>query len=49
LEEVDKVYGELVDFLMFKYLYSYAQAAPPSLPQIGPLAVPAMPGRPTRN
>jgi dipeptidase len=49
LEEVDKVYGELVDFLMFKYLYSYAQAAPPSLPQIGPIAVPAMPGRPTRN
>jgi hypothetical protein len=30
--------------LMFKYLYSYANIARPSLPQIGPLAVPAMPG-----
>jgi hypothetical protein len=49
LEKVDKVYGELVEFLMFKYLYSYAQAAPPGLPQMGPIAVPAMPGGQTRK
>jgi dipeptidase len=45
LEKVDEAYGELVDFLMFKYLYSYAKAAPPSLPQMGTVAIPALPGR----
>ena len=44
LEQVDQAYGELVDFLMFQYLYSYSKTAPPSLPQIGAIAVPAMPG-----
>ncbi len=44
LEKIDDAYGELVDFLMFKYLYGYSNAAPPKLPQVGTLAVPAMPG-----
>jgi dipeptidase len=43
LEKVDAAYGELVDFLTFKYLYSYSQAAPPSLPQVSPVAIPPMP------
>jgi len=44
LEKVDVVYGELVDYLMFKYLYSYSSVAPATLPQLGPIAVPAPPG-----
>ena len=28
LENVDNAYGELVDYLMFKYLYSYSDVAP---------------------
>ena len=47
LEKVDGAYGELVDFLTFKYLYSYAQAAPPKLPGLGKLTVPPMPGSQT--
>lgn len=31
LENVDAAYGQLVDHLMFKYLYSYAGVAPPEL------------------
>lgn len=51
LENVDRAYGELVEFLMFQYLYSYAKVAPPTLPQIGTVVVPAIPdsgGRSTR-
>lgn len=48
MEKVDEAYGELVDFLMFKYLYSYSSAAPPSLPRIGAVAVPP-PGSGNRN
>jgi hypothetical protein len=44
LEKVDEAYGELGDFLTFKYLYSYSQAALPSLPQVSPVAIPPMPG-----
>ena len=41
LESVDSAYGELVDYLMFKYLYSYSSASPsrplevkiPSIPE----------------
>lgn len=44
LENVDAMYGELVDYLMFKYLYSYSSVAPAALPQLGPIAVPIPPG-----
>ena len=44
LKKVDQAYDELVDYLMFKYLYSYARAAPPSLPRVGAVAIPALPG-----
>lgn len=44
LEKVDDAYGELVDFLMFKYLYSYSKTAPPKLPEIGAPRMPTMPG-----
>lgn len=47
LETVGDAYGELVDFLMFKYLYSYSKASAPKLPGIGTLTVPAMPGSQT--
>jgi len=43
LEKVDDAYGELVDYLMFKYLYSYSNAAPPELTEIGKPTVPALP------
>jgi len=44
LEDVDEAYGKLVDYLTFKYLYSYSNAAPPRLPEIAPPAIPARPG-----
>ena len=44
LENVDEAYGRLVDYLMFKYLYSYSSSAPRELPRVGMPAVPAMPG-----
>ena len=47
LETVDDAYSELVDFLMFKYLYSYSKASAPKLPGIGTLTVPVMPGSQT--
>lgn len=34
LENVDSAYNELVDYLMFNYLYSYSSVAPPKLPKI---------------
>jgi dipeptidase len=43
LGKVDEAYGELAEFLTFKYLYGYAQVAPPRLPKVGGVAVPAMP------
>lgn len=43
LEEVDDAYGELVDYLMFKYLYSYSNAAPPKLPSVGAPTVSDLP------
>ena len=44
LENVDEAYGQLVDYLMFKYLYSYWSSAPRELPRVGVSNVPAMPG-----
>lgn len=41
LEKVDDAYGELVDHLMFEYLYSYSHVAPPKLPKV---SAPALPG-----
>ena len=43
LERVDEAYDELVDFLMFKYLYSYAGVAPPELPSVSAPEIPASP------
>jgi len=43
LDDVDDAYGELVDYLMFKYLYSYSSAAPPKLPDVTTPAIPALP------
>jgi len=43
LENVDNTYGELVDYLMFKYLYSYSDAAPPKLTEVSTPTVPALP------
>ncbi len=42
LENVDSAYGELVDYLMFKYLYSYSDAAPPRLTGVSAPTVPAL-------
>jgi len=47
LQKVDDAYGELLDFLTFKYLYSYSRSAPPKLPEIGAPAIPAMPASQT--
>jgi len=44
LQKVDDAYGELVDHLMFKYLYSYSHAAPPKLPEVSAPTVPASSG-----
>jgi dipeptidase len=43
LEQVDDAYGELVDYLMFKYLYSYSRVAPPKLPVVSRPTIPAVP------
>jgi dipeptidase len=43
LESVDEAYGQLVDYLTFKYLYSYSHAAPPTLPEVGAPRVPNVP------
>ena len=43
LENVDNAYGELVDYLLFKYLYSYSDAAPPKLPEVSTPTVPGLP------
>jgi dipeptidase len=43
LDKVDDAYGELVDYLTFKYLYSYSHVAPPVLPAVTAPTVPAMP------
>lgn len=43
LEAVDNAYGELVDYLMLKYLYSYADIAPPKRPEIGKPTIPVLP------
>jgi hypothetical protein len=40
LQRVDAAYGELVDFLTFKYLYSYPHVAPPPLPAVAEPPVP---------
>ena len=45
LVKVDGAYGELVDYLTFKYLYSYPNAAPPKLPEVGAPTIPALPKR----
>lgn len=44
LESVDDAYGELVDVLMFKYLYRYADAAPPDRVGVRSPAIPPLPG-----
>ena len=40
LANVDNAYDNLVDYLMFKYLYRYPNAAPPRLPSVGEPIVP---------
>ena len=45
LQDVDDAYGELVDHLMFQYLYSYSNAAPRKPPEVRPPAVPALPSK----
>ncbi len=40
LMQVDDAYGKLVDYLMFKYLYSYSNAAVPELPRVDMPIVP---------
>ena len=42
LESVDSAYGELVDYLMLKYLYSNSDAAPPKLPEGNAVTIPAL-------
>jgi len=43
LENVDNAYGELVDYLMFKYLYNYSDAAPPKLTEVSAPTVDVLP------
>jgi dipeptidase len=43
LENVDHAYGELVDYLMFKYLYRYSDIAPPQPIEISAPTVPPLP------
>ena len=43
LAHVDRAYGDLVDYLMFKYLYRYPDAAPPRLTEIPSPTIPAIP------
>jgi len=43
LKSVDETYGELVDYLTFKYLYSYADVASPVLPTVAQPQIPALP------
>jgi len=43
LENVDNAYGELVDYLMFKYLHSYSDVAPPKLTEVSAPTVPVLP------
>ena len=40
LDDVDAAYTELVDYLMFKYLYSYAQSAPPAPTRVSAPKIP---------
>ncbi len=42
LKNVDKTYGELVDYLTFKRLYSYSRIAPPKLPVVDMPPLPAL-------
>jgi len=44
LENVDNAYGELVDYLMFKYLHSYPDVAPSKPMGVSTPTVPALPG-----
>ncbi len=43
LEKVDDAYGELVDYLTFKYLHSYSNVAPPELTKVSKPRVPTLP------
>ncbi len=43
MTNVDTAYGELLDHLMFKYLYSYSSAAPQQLPKIEAPMIPDAP------
>jgi D-mannonate dehydratase len=43
LESVDNAYGELVDYLMFRYLHSCSDVAPPKLTGGSMPTVPALP------
>jgi dipeptidase len=44
LENVDSAYGELVDYLMFRYLYRYSDVAPPRPAEVAAPTIPALPG-----
>jgi len=43
LKNVDSAYGELVDYLMFKYVHLYSHVAPPELTGVSAPTVPALP------
>ena len=43
LEDVDKACGQLVDYLTFKYLYSYSSSSPPKLPGVDLPTLPTTP------
>lgn len=40
LKNVDDAYGKLVDHLLFKYLYSYSNVAPPAAIEVKPSTIP---------
>jgi len=42
LESVDRAYDELVDYLMFRHLYSYSDVAPPKRPAVRPPEIPTV-------
>lgn len=43
LENVGNAYGKLIDYLMFKYLYSYSDIVPPELMEVSIPKIPFLP------
>ena len=48
LAEVETAYRDLVDYLMFQYLYDRPAIAPATLPAIGRPSIPGRGGHPAR-